>query len=284
MKKILITGSTGFIGKEFIKLMRKMSNNDIYEVRRISGDTTKEFVGDLSDFDLIKKISNAKFDEIYHFAWQGLPLRNKEESDKNLIISKHFISALLEKSGGAQFNMLGSCLEYGDLIGSVSDETQPEGNDPFSSAKIELNDFMRNTGCQFRWFRPFYVYGLEQRKTSLIPHLIESFSSGNPVELKNYSNSHDFINVRDIAKAILLASKSDYFGPINIGTGVLTSVGEIVETFSENFQISAKIEYEISPGLFSESKILREKLTWQPEFSGIQGMLEYYFKKGNKYG
>ena len=282
MKKILVTGSSGFIGKEFVKILRKNSDDHIYEVRRSSVGIEKEFIGDLDDLDFLRNISKTQFHEIYHFAWQGLPSRNEENSNKNLVISKNFVTALLEKSSSAQFNVLGSCLEYGDYLGPVSDDTKPEGNEPFSLAKIELHEFMKSTGSNFRWFRPFYVYGQGQRNTSLIPHLIDSFSNRKPVELKSYSSSHDFINVRDVAKAILLASKSDYFGPINIGTGILTSVGGIVKNFSEQFQLPMTIEYCNDLGLFSDSRILRDNLGWEPEFKGIQGMIKYYFEDSKK--
>ena len=277
MKKVLVTGSSGFIGKEFIKIISRDRSSEIYQVSRTKHGTKGEYVGDLTDKDFVELISETRFDEIFHFAWQGLPVRNEEESNKNLTLSKNLVLALLKKSSHAQFNILGSCLEYGEHVGVISDNTKPQGKDPFASAKIELHSFMEDTGVRYRWLRPFYVYGKEQRQTSLIPHLIQSFSEGNPVKLNSYSNSHDFINVHDVATAIWIASKSDKFGPINIGTGVLTSVGEIVEKFSEHFQMGSQITHEKKLGLYSESGILRNELDWQPEFMGIEGMLKYYF-------
>jgi hypothetical protein len=42
------------------------------------------------------------------------------------------------------------------------------------------------------------------------------------------------------------------------------------------------IEYCNNSGLFSDSRILKDKLGWEPEFKGVQGMIEYYFEDNKK--
>ena len=95
------------------------------------------------------------------------------------------------------------------------------------------------------WLRLFYVYGEGQKNKSLIPYLIKSRKKNKKVKLNNPYGSNDFINVKDVCKAIIKSidfKKSEIF---NIGTGKLVSIKSI-KNFIDNCakKKGIQIEYE----------------------------------------
>jgi nucleoside-diphosphate-sugar epimerase len=132
---------------------------------------------------------------------------------------------------------------------------------------------------KLNWYRPFFVYGEGQPAKSLMPYLIQQLESGIIPKISSLSNSHDFINVEDVARALAISglnySKSRC---INIGTGVSTEVSQIVNGFVRQYKIEI-IENKLfgSAGLSSESKFLRKECGWTPKYVGIEGILQYFF-------
>jgi nucleoside-diphosphate-sugar epimerase len=210
-------------------------------------------------------------------AWEGLPKRNEDLSLLNLEKSKYFVGELARIYPLARFYILGSCLEYGDLIGPVSDITIPEGDSFFARAKIQLHEFVDKLNINYIWYRPFFVYGKGQNINSLIPYLINSCENKTKIELNDFTNSHDFISVTDLTSAILTSSNSNYKGNINLGTGNLTSVMEIVKMITERYDIKFESQETPRSGMYSKSDLLLNEFSWKPRYLGIDGILEYYF-------
>jgi dTDP-6-deoxy-L-talose 4-dehydrogenase (NAD+) len=280
--KILITGAGGFLGK---KLLTALSS-DVYSEITCVSRTSKDFSnlmgnvswakGSLRDSDFLDFLAKEKFQKVFHLAWEGLPDRSPEMNLINLEMSENLLFRLTA-NGIAELNIIGSCLEYGDTAGMVEDADQPKGGDSFANTKIKLNNFVKELSVPYRWFRPFFIFGDGQSKNSLIPSLITNLKKGLSPEIRAINNSHDFIAVDDVSRAIFLASNNDSLhGEINIGTGVLTPVGEIVKALHAKFGVEFNQYFEASPGLSSNSQKMNSLTNWKPEFTGLEGIMRYY--------
>jgi len=278
MSKILVTGSSGFIGR---KLISQLASNLNFQVTGLSRNPIQhcEIKGDISDSSTLVLLSKMNFDFIFHLAWEGLPDRSDDWCSLNLNNSYNFLNYMHANNLSTVFNVMGSCLEYGSITSPVKDETLPRGEDSFARAKIELHKRLVTTGMKLNWYRPFFVYGEGQPAKSLMPYLIQQLESGIIPKISSLSNSHDFINVEDVARALAISglnySKSRC---INIGTGVSTEVSQIVNGFVRQYKIEI-IENKLfgSAGLSSESKFLRKECGWTPKYVGIEGILQYFF-------
>jgi nucleoside-diphosphate-sugar epimerase len=278
MSKILVTGSSGFIGR---KLISKLASYPDLQVTGLSRNPTHhcEMQGNISDYSTLNSLSKMNFDYVFHLAWEGLPDRSDEWCLLNLNNSYNFLHHMYAANSSTVFNVLGSCLEYGSFSGPVSDETVPRGDDSFARAKIELHNRLTSTGMKLNWYRPFFVYGEGQPAKSLMPFLNEQLALGILPKISSLSNSHDFINVEDVAQALAVSglnfSKSRC---INIGTGVTTEVSQIVNSFVRQYKNEIS-ENQIfgSKGLSSESEFLRKECGWTPKFVGIEGIMQYFF-------
>ena len=278
-----MTGGSGFFGQNLIKELSKSRNLQITCLSRNPQNNYRNInwiQGDLTDSDLVANLGKQEFRKLYHLAWDGLPNRSNEFSELNLNNSKRLIENLVTKND-IELNVIGSCLEYGDIKGYVEDKSTPNGKDSFAIAKIQLNQYISNLGVPYRWYRPFFVYGLGQHKDALIPGLLRNLKSNTPINIKSISNSHDFVSVSDVVKAIILSSNhNSIMGEVNIGTGVLTTVGDIVSAFYKQFNLTFDMDFQRNPGLVSNSIKLKEIAGWEPEFTGISGIVNYYNKNG----
>jgi nucleoside-diphosphate-sugar epimerase len=280
MRNVLVTGASGFIGRKLVGALQ--SSNNLYEITCLTRENTKFYpnvntlIGDLNDWSFIDSLVDYEFDEVFHLAWEGIPDLGEYFSSLNLKNSINLISTLRFKNKKIRFNIFGSCLEYGNRIGKVDDTDLPNGENPFSKSKIELFKFISNLEVAYQWYRPFYVFGEGQRQGSLIPTIINKVQSGNRVNLNDYNNSHDFISVDDLAEAVITIAQSQYSGPVNIGTGISTCVGEIVNEFYKYYGIKHEQDYVAKPSLTSDSTLLDKELNWKPKYAGARGIIEYY--------
>ena len=277
-----MTGGSGFFGQNLIKELSKSKHLQITCLSRHPQNNYPNInwiQGDLKDNDLVANLGEQEFRKLYHLAWDGLPNRSSEFSELNLNNSIRLIENLVTKNG-IELNIIGSCLEYGDLKGCVEDGSRPNGRDPFAIAKIQLNQYVKSLGVPYRWYRPFFVYGLGQHKDALIPSLLRSLKNDKPINIRSLSSSHDFVSINDVVKAITLSSNlNSIMGEINIGTGVLTTVGDIVSAFYKRFNLTFDVDFQSNPGLVSNSIKLKDITSWEPEFIGINGIVNYYDKK-----
>ena len=150
--KTLITGSSGFIGRA---LLKQNLTGDLHVTSRVSTSLpvgiTGHF-GDLSDQEFLKYLAEQEFEQVIHLAWEGLPNLSEENNLRNLEISKKILE-ILASSGVEDFQIAGSCLEYGDKTGQVNEEVIGENLSDFADTKIKLLEFVASLGVTYKWHR-----------------------------------------------------------------------------------------------------------------------------------
>lgn len=277
--RTLITGASGFVGTQLTKELQKTTDYELFGISRqprLSTENLRWLTGDLNDSDFICSLAEMGFEKVFHLSWEGLPDRTKVYSELNLKNSKRFLEAI-SKPGEVELNIIGSCLEYGTKTGPVSDSEVPHGDDDFALSKLSIHNFTQSLGVPYRWYRPFYIYGVGQSPKSLIPSIISALSTNNAIEVNSINNSHDFISVDDLATAIALSSSNQsIFGEINVGTGKPTCVGDILYEFHNYYGKTFNQTYSPNPGLYSQPKVLIDTAGWKPTHVGAKGVIEYF--------
>lgn len=280
--KVLITGATGFIGASLLNELRNNPELEITGISRKSITNSPEYgnlkwiQGDLSDSKFINSLTENDYSKVYHLAWEGLPDRSSRLSKLNLDLSKNFLNSI-SKNSNIELNIVGSCLEYGNATGKVDAKAATFGNDEFSLAKIQLHEFVKKLNINYRWYRPFYVFGNGQNPKSLIPTILRNLEFEENIKLNAIENTHDFIAVEDVAQAIYLSSMNNkLFGEINLGTGVLTCVGDIVNAFCVSKGKNFEQKYMPKEGFYADPSILENEIGWKPHYVGIAGILKYF--------
>lgn len=274
--RTLVTGASGFIGQS---LLSQHLTGEVHVLSRSklrAGNLNHiQHVGDLQDRAVIKRLSDLKFDRVIHLAWQGLPELTEENNKLNLLLSKNFVKAMID-SGVAEVNLVGSCLEYGDLDTEVDESSIGTNIGEFGEAKLDLLDFISAERIDFRWFRVFYAYGPNQHRQSLLSAAYESLLKGVPFNIRDPKLARDFIYVDDVSRAIRMLLNSPLsYGVFNVGSGNSTGVGELVGTLQTQMNLpSMNIkEYELS--LRANYEKIASTCGWRPQVDIEQGVSEF---------
>ena len=138
--KILVTGGTGFLGKKIISHLIKEPEYELTCVSRVSNESSGKINwirGDLSDLNFVECLDFSEYEQIFHLAWEGLPNRSAYYSQKNYNITFNLIQKI-KKYTDIELNIVGSCLEYGNITGFVSEKIRPDGADDFAKSKISI--------------------------------------------------------------------------------------------------------------------------------------------------
>ncbi|MEA2474656.1 MAG: UDP-glucose 4-epimerase, partial [Thermoleophilaceae bacterium] len=89
--------------------------------------------------------------------------------------------------------------------------------------------------------------------------------------------TRDYVHVHDVVAANLAAADSDIFGPVNIGTGVETSVLDIVEALAPHAKGDFSAEHQPErPGevrhIAIDASRAREELGWEARVPLTEGL------------
>lgn len=231
MKSIAVVGATGFIGQEITSRFRS-SNWEVYEYSRhhvsensrlnLLDESTWEAVFESGIPDIV--LSTAWHTEHASFWSSSL---NVDYSIATSKFAKYCMERKIKK-----FVALGSMSEYGSTNSLVAKEVEvKELSDLYSRKKIdtfkELLMLSNYYHVPVQWLRIFQAFGPKEKKDRLLPSLLSSLRKSESFILLTPLNILDWIDVRDIASAVLWSVTKLDDSLIDIGTGIPTSVAEI---------------------------------------------------------
>ncbi len=243
--KIAITGSTGFIGRHVIKYMKdEYREHDLIAVGR-NGIKLKNFGCKYVEYDInSQQVDCFKLlgspDILIHLAWDRLDdynnLSHIEEILPNHIkFIKHMVNGGLKS-----ITAVGTCYEYGNIEGSLSENMPTNPTTPYSIAKDTLRRFIQALSEQYdftyHWGRIFFVYGNGQQERTLYGQLEKAIES----DLKSFNMSggeqiRDYMHVTELSKYISkLSLVENNNGIVNICSGKPISVRKLVEDWLKN--------------------------------------------------
>jgi nucleoside-diphosphate-sugar epimerase len=274
--KTLVLGASGFIGSAFLK---QNLDDDIEIVTRsnyVNVNKYKKHVGDIKDKHFLKSLAKQKFEKVINLAWEGLPDISEKTNRINLESQLNIIKTFAN-SGTKQFDMAGSCLEYGDFEGKAKEVDIGNGLSDFANSKLQLLDFLRTQSLQYRWFRIFYVYGPRQHNKSLLASSYFSAKIGANLQVNNPSIARDFIYVDDVASAInKLTSNFSAQGVFNIGSGVSTEITLMVSKIYEHFGLDYDVlKIDHNRTLTADVSRIKELCDWNTEYTIESGIKQY---------
>lgn len=307
MKKILVTGSDGFIGSHLTEELVKQG----YEVKAFvyynSFNTwgwldtlPKEimehieiFQGDIRDPHGVKEAMKG-CEAVFHLAALiAIPFSYHSPDtyvDTNIKGTLNVLQAARELETGRV--LITSTSEvYGTAQYVPIDEKHPyQGQSPYSATKIGADrlaeSFYRSFQMPVTIVRPFNTYGPRQSARAVIPTIITQLLSGKEkIKLGALTPTRDFNYVKDTAQGFIEIYKSSQTigEEINIATQHEISIGELAEELISQINPKAAIvcdeqrlrpeKSEVNRLLGCNEKILR--LTdWQPRYTFQQGLAE----------
>lgn len=245
MKKILVTGATGFIGNYVIEqLLEKnyiviaSSANDLkareksWFSRVIYKACNLELVNDhINYYDFFDKP-----DKMIHLAWEGLPnYKAPFHIEINLPRHQRFLENLLA-NGLKDLTVTGTCFEYGMKEGALTEDMPVSPANPYGIAKNNLRNFIdqlqKKYTFSFKWIRLFYMYGKGQSPKSLLSQLENALNNNEMFNMSGGEQIRDFLPVENVADYILrIVMQNDINGIINCCSGQPVTVKQFIEDY-----------------------------------------------------
>lgn len=177
-----------------------------------------------------------------------------------------------------------SCAVYGDGQAPFHEEQELKPLTPYAKSKADLDTFIRNHNFPALGLRFSNVYGQNERhkgkSASMIYQMCKDMKQGiRPRLFRDGEQRRDFINVSDVCQAIYSATKTNYKGVMNIGSGKSVSFNEIHRTINQVNNSSLEVDwidnpYEGKYQSFTQADITRAKevLCWKPRISLEEGI------------
>ena len=282
-KRILVTGSSGFVGKN---LVEELKRQDADVLTLTDHDGRRIDIRDQQRVEaIINKIRNIDIDIVYHLAAiTSVPFSFEnpgETYDVNVLGTLNILE--LCRSCNADKIVFASSYVYGQPQYLPIDEKHPlQPTNPYARSKILGEELCRayNTdfGVKCIILRPFNIYGVGQSKNFLIPSIIAQLRYGK-IELKDPEPKRDFIYISDVIDAYIKAGEfNGDFDVFNIGYGKSYSVKEIVDKIIYLYGKDVKVKYsgerrknEIMDTI-ADIKKAKEKLGWKPSVEIDNGL------------
>jgi len=236
MKRVLLTGSTGFIGRHAIVTLKERG----FEIHAIGRDDPGVSEVTFHHFDLLAHgaidgvVRSARPSHLLHLAWYGgaAGLRSSSENLKWVGATLTLLRAFAE-AGGRRAILAGTCAEYGPRA-STCDEalTSCEPASLYGVAKDATRRVAERyasiSGLSMAWARIFYLYGPGEAAGRLVSDAIEALTAGRPFPVTEGKQRRDFMHVRDAAGALAALIDCDVRGPVNIGSGSAIAVRSLL--------------------------------------------------------
>lgn len=278
MKKVLVTGSNGFIGNSLVTVLKQ---NNYHVLTFDSKD------GDICDINLSQKYVNEKIFHIFHLAAKTFvpnSWKNPLEFYKTSIFGTQQVLELCRQNTIPMTFV--SAYVYGIPNKTpITEDVTPVPNNPYAHSKYLAEELCRfyaeYYNVQITIARPFNIYGRNQKKDFLIPHILNQVLNNAEITVKDLHPKRDYIYLDDLIDGLIQTIENDKKISIyNFGSGIEYSVKEIIDIIqivagtnkpivSEN----SERPNEISSVVADISKAKKE-LGWAPKYSFEDGIRE----------
>ena len=323
MKKIFLTGGSGYIGSVVVRdLLAKgygviiFDNIERGHKENVPNDV-KPIRGDLrNESDIMEAMKAEKPDAVIHFAAYALvgesmadPMMYFENNVKGGI---NLLKAM-QTVGCNRIIFSSTCASYGEPKELPIEETMPQcPTNPYGQSKLMFEQMaiwlMNNKGFQPTFLRYFNAagaaYGMVEDhdpETHIIPNVLkvalgkkpEVMIFGDDYPTRDGTCIRDYVHLKDLSSAHILALETGATGAFNLGTGNGISVKEIVDACRKvtGHPIPVKMcprRPGDPPALYASGNKARQILGWKPMYSDVETIVkdawEAHQKFPNGYG
>ncbi len=262
MKRVLVTGGTGFIGRQTLQPLVSAG----CEVHAACRDPARAIpvpgvvwhVLDLQDTASVGRlVAELRPHTLLHLAW-GMEhsrvwhgLENLDWLAASVQLFRHFVAA-----GGHRIVGTGSCAEY-DWHGAGAarpfreDDAIRRPASLYGAAKVVACETLallsQSRGLSWAWGRLFHLYGPFEDRRRLVPHVITTLLDGGVARCTAGTQVRDFMGAGEAGRALVALTVSDVQGPVNIASGQAVAIAELVGQTAAACGGAARVELGVIP-------------------------------------
>lgn len=248
VKKVLITGSNGFVGNHIMKALIEKNVEIISIIRKdkASGFQENANLTIVESPDIFNETEHwwkekcEGVDLIIHAAWYAEPGKYLQSSlNADCLTGSVNLAKGAAAAGVKRFVGIGTCFEYDLTQGVLTVDTALKPHTPYAAAKASLflflSQWLPTLSMEFTWCRLFYLFGEGEDERRLVPYIHKQLQNGKPAELTTGRQIRDFLDVAEAAKKIVEVSLGKQTGPVNICSGTPITVRQLAEQIASTY-------------------------------------------------
>jgi nucleoside-diphosphate-sugar epimerase len=281
MKRVLLTGATGFVGRQCVPLLVARG----YEVHAVTskdqavqGEGVQWHRADLLDpVQVAALVADVRPSHLLHLAWYTVPGRywaspkNIDWLQAGLVLLRAFA-----EHGGLRAVVAGTCAEYDWQYGYCSEHLTPLAPATLYGAckhalQTTLAAYARQAGFSSAWGRLFFLYGPHEASERLVAAVIRALLKGETARCSHGNQIRDFLYVEDAAGALIALLESRVEGPVNVASGLPVAVKSMIWQIADHLgrrdliQLGAVPVSATEPALLvADVSRLTQIVGWQP--------------------
>lgn len=305
-KRILITGGAGFLGTNLSKRLLDEGNHVISLDNYLSGlkQNVERFLNhpeyEFIEHDIIEPI-DLDVDEIYNLACAGSPPQYQADPIHTTKTNVFGIINMLElaKKNNAKIMQASTSEVYGDpevhpQVESYHGNVNTHGirscyDEGKRCAESLCFDYMRSHGVKIKVARIFNTYGpyMDAKDGRVVSNfIVQAINGESPTIYGDGSQTRSFCYVDNLIDAFirLMASRDDFYGPVNTGNPGEFTVKELAEKVIEMTGANVEITYHPLPQDDPTKRrpditLAKQELNWSPDIplqDGLEKTIEYF--------
>jgi nucleoside-diphosphate-sugar epimerase len=310
MKKALVCGAGGFIGSHMVKRLKQegmwVRGVDL-KYPEFSGTPADDFViGDLRDQQLCRSVVDCRFDEVYQFAADmggaGFIFTGKNDAHimhNSATINLNILDACQKRNIRRIFYSSSACIypEYNQLDpdnpNCAEDSAYPAAPDSeygwekLFSERLYLA-YHRNSGMEIRIARYHNIFGPEgtwtggrEKAPAAMCRKVAEAPAGGTMEMwGDGRQTRSFLYIDECLEGTLRLMRSDWTGPVNIGSDEMVTINQLAEMAMEIAAKKLSVNHIPGPlgvrGRNSDNRLIHSKLGWRPQLPLRKGMEQTY--------
>jgi len=263
-------------------------------------------VGDLRDPHICRQVADRRFDEVYQFAADmgGAGFVFTGENDANIMhnsaaINLNMLDACSRRNIKRIFYSSSACIypEFNQLDPdnpnceeSSAYPAQPDsdyGWEKLFSERLYLA-FARNHGLEVRIARYHNIFGPEgtwtggrEKAPAALCRKVAMAEDGSEIEIwGDGKQTRSFLYVDECLEGTCRLTRSDWTGPVNIGSDEMVSINQLAE-MAMGFE-GKKLTLKHIPGPLgvrgrnSDNRLIEKRLGWRPNAPLVDGLEKTY--------
>lgn len=310
MKAALVCGAGGFIGSHLVKRLKRegfwVRGVDLKFPEFAETEADDFIVADLRDPGNCRAIVDRRFDEVYQLA--------ADMGGAGYVFTGMHDADIMHNSAMINLNMLEACKNRNSrrIFYSSSACIYPEGNQRDPDAPITREDsaypanpdsdygfeklfserlylaFQRNYGMQVRVARFHNIFGPEgswvggrEKAPAAMCRKVAEAEDGGSIEMwGDGEQTRSFMYVDECLDASTALIRSDFVGPVNIGSEEMVTINQLAGMAMEIAGKNLTIDHIPGPlgvrGRNSHNDLFEKELGWRPSQKLIDGMRKTY--------
>ncbi|GAB6161240.1 NAD-dependent epimerase/dehydratase family protein [Desulfothermus naphthae] len=311
MKKALVLGAGGFIGSHLVKRLKKegfwVRGVDLKYPQFSETEADDFVIGDLRDPYFCRYVIDQKFDEVFQLAADmggaGYVFTGDNDADimhNSAMINLNVLDACYRRNIKRIFYSSSACIypkfNQQDPNSPITSENSAYPADPDSeygweklfSERLYLA-YHRNYNMEVRIARYHNIFGPEgayndgrEKAVAAICRKVAMAKDGDTIEIwGDGKQTRSFLYIDECIEGTLRLMRSDWTGPVNIGSDEMVSINKLAYMIMEIAGKKLRLKHIPGPqgvrGRTSDNSLIYQKLGWKPKLPLRYGLEKTYF-------